>query len=597
MMKKSVRIGGAGGFWGDSVGAMEQLVTMGEVDYIISDYLAELTMAILAKARARDPGLGYATDFVGLSLKPVLHEVMRRGIRIVVNAGGMNPRGCADALRALATRVGVSLRIGVVEGDDLMAREAELRAAGTREMFTGAPLPETITSMNAYIGAFPIAEALARGADIVVTGRCADSALVLGPLIHEFGWTPTDYDRLAAGTLAGHLIECGTQVTGGLFTDWRLVEGRADMGFPIAECFADGTFALTKPPGTGGLITPTGAAEQMLYEVGDPRNYLLPDVTADLSEVTIAEDGADRVLFSGVRGRPPTDSYKVSATYPDGYRATAMLTMVGRDAAQKADLIGAAIIERTANLFRAANLGPYAETNIEALGSEVASFGAGARRSDAREVVLRVSVRHPEEKAINIFAREIAPFGTGGTPGTTGFSGRPKPQAVYRLFSFLVPKSDLAITVTVDDETLLHRIAPTDAWVAPGQAAAAPSAPNDGPTVIRPLRSIAMARSGDKADISHLAIIARHPDFYPLLRQAVTPEVVGRHLAHLVKGRIDRYDVPGVKAVNFMLHQALGGGGTASLRNDALGKAFAEITLDLDIEIPAAWADRPDLAA
>lgn len=596
-MKKAVRIGGAGGFWGDSIGAMEQLVSKGEVDYIISDYLAELTMAILAKARARDPRLGYATDFVDLSLRPVLHEVMRRGIRIVVNAGGMNPKGCADALRGLAEKLGVGLRIGVVEGDDLMAREAELRAADTREMFTGAALPETITSMNAYIGAFPIAEALARGADIVVTGRCADSALVLGPLIHEFGWGPADYDRLAAGSLAGHLIECGTQVTGGLYTDWRLVGGRADMGFPIAECFADGTFALTKPPGTGGLITPTGAAEQMLYEVGDPRNYLLPDVTVDLTDVTIAADGADRVLFSGVRGRPPTGTYKVSATYPDGYRATAMLTMVGRDAHEKARLIGDAILERTSNLFRAANLGPYVETNVEALGSEVASFGEGARKSDAREVVLRISVRHPEQKALQIFAREIAPFGTGGTPGTTGFSGRPKPQAVYRLFSFLVPKSELAITVTVDDETRAHKVAPTDPWVEAGEVSEGPLADAGGPTVTRPLRSIAVARSGDKADISHLAIIARHPDFYPWLRRVLTPDVLRRHLSHLVKGRIDRFDVPGVSAVNFMLHEALGGGGTASLRNDALGKAFAEITLDLDVDVPASWADREEVVA
>lgn len=596
-MKKSVRIGGAGGFWGDNVGAMEQLLLKGDVDYIMSDYLAELTMAILAKAKDRDPKAGYATDFVRLTLKPILHEILRKKIRVVVNAGGINPRGCADALRELADKLGLSVRIGVVEGDDLMPREQELRRNGMREMFSGAPLPPTITSMNAYLGGFPIAEALARGADIVITGRCADSALALGPLIYEFGWTPADYNRLAGGSMAGHLIECGTQTTGGLFTDWQLVEGREDMGFPIAECYADGTFALTKPPATGGMITPAVAAEQMLYEVGDPRNYLLPDVTVDLADVRIEQDGPDLVRFTGFAGRPPSHTYKVSATYPDGYRVSAMLTMVGKGAATKARHVGEAILARTRNLFRAANLADYTETNIETLGSEDASFGEKAGMAETREVVLRLSVRHSDEQALQIFAREIAPFGTAGTPGTTGFSGRPKPQAVYRLFSFLVPKDQVSISVTVDGVTEPHIPAPVSALQPakkddPARFAAHQA---DGPTTRRSLRAIAVARSGDKADISHMAVIARHPDFYPLLREAVTPEAVRAHLSHLVRGEIVRYDVPGVSAVNFMLHEALGGGGTATLRNDALGKAFAEIMLDYEIDIPSAWIGRAEL--
>ncbi|GAA5232455.1 DUF1446 domain-containing protein [Verticiella sediminum] len=592
-MKQSIRIGGAGGFWGDNVAALEQLVTRADVDYIISDYLAELTLAILAKQKDRDPSAGYATDFVALSLRPVLQEVLRRKIRIVVNAGGMNPAGCAAALRELAAKLDVPVKIGVVEGDDLMPRIATLRAAGTVEMFTGQPLPEQVTSMNAYLGAFPIAAALDMGADVVITGRCADSALALAPLIHEFGWTPTDYDRLAAGSLVGHILECGTQTTGGLYTDWEDVPGREEVGFPIAECRPDGSFVLTKPAGTGGLITPLVVAEQMLYEVGDPGNYLLPDVTADLRSVRLEQTGPDSVRLTGVRGRPPTDTYKVSATYLDGFRATATLTMVGRGAADKARLIGEAFLNRTRALMRAKDLGDYSETCIEVLGTESATFGPHARQHLTREVVLRIAVRHPLEKALQIFARELAPFGTSGTPGTTGFGGRPKPTPVYRLFSFLVPKAQVEVAAAVGQERVGVGAPPAAAWVqAPPVEVPAP--PRGGePLATVPLRSIAVARSGDKADISHLALIARCAEFHPVLRAVATTEAIRGYLSHLVQGRVERYDVPGIHAVNFMLHEGLGGGGTASLRSDSLGKAFAEIVLDHEVEVPRAWLDHP----
>ncbi|MEJ8814629.1 acyclic terpene utilization AtuA family protein [Variovorax ureilyticus] len=594
-MKETIRIGGAGGFWGDSVAALEQLVLRSDVDYIMSDYLAELTMAILAKQKDRNASAGFATDFVSLSLKPVLREVVRRGIRIVVNAGGMNPQGCAEALRALAANLEVPLKIGVVEGDDLMARAAELRAAGTVEMFTGQPIPAQVTSMNAYLGAFPIAKALEMGADVVITGRCADSALALGPLIHEFGWAPDDYDRLAAGSMVGHILECGTQTTGGLFTDWEQVPGREELGFPIVECNPDGVFDITKPEGTGGLITPLVVAEQLLYEVGDPANYLLPDVTVDLRHVTLKQCGPNRVRLAGLRGRPPTDTYKVSATYLDGYRATATLTMIGRGAAGKARLIGNAILNRTRALMTQDGLGDYSETNIELLGTEEATFGLNARQLQSREVVLRIAVRHRDEAALQIFGRELAPFGTSGTPGTTGFSGRPKPTPVYRLFSFLVPKRSVEVSASVDQESSRIAPSPPASWQAPA-ASQTPEFANVAQSTVRmTLRSLAVARSGDKADISHLAVIARSPDFYPLLRHVVTIDAVANYLSHLVNGRVERYDVPGIHAVNFMLHDSLAGGGTASLRSDSLGKAFAEILLDLEIDVPTALKSHPHL--
>jgi hypothetical protein len=595
-MKESIRIGGAGGFWGDSVTALEQLVVRGDVQYIMSDYLAELTMAILAKQKDRNAAAGFATDFVDLSLRPILSEIVRKQIRVVVNAGGMNPSACAAALRDLAAELKVSIRIGVVEGDDLMPRLAELRAQTTVEMFTGKPLPERVTSMNAYLGALPIATALRMGADIVITGRCADSALALGPLVHEFGWTATDYDQLAAGSMVGHMLECGTQTTGGLFTDWRLVPGREDMGFPIAECLPDGTFTVSKPEGTGGLITPLVVAEQLLYEVGDPRNYLLPDVTVDLAAVTLQQTGPDRVQVTGVRGRPPTDTYKTSATYLEGYRSTATLTMVGLGAADKARMVGETFLARTRALMRAGDLSDYSETCIEVLGTEGAMFGPHARSKQSREVVLRVAVRHSQEKALQIFARELAPFGTSGTPGTTGFGGRVKATPVYRLFSFLVSKKDVAITVSVGAERAAVNSPSVAAWIEPTPLTVmAEDLIHAEPMVIRPLRSIAVARSGDKADISHMALIARSVDFYPFLRRVITPESVRHYLAHLVKGKVERYDVPGIYAINFMLHEALDGGGTASLRSDSLGKAFAEIMLDYEVKIPQAWLNRADL--
>ena len=359
MTEKIVRIGGASGFWGDSSVACAQLVRRGQVDYLVFDYLAELTMSILSVARAKSPDAGYATDFVDVAMKSVIRDIAAKGIKVVSNAGGVNPAGCAAALAKLAAEAGVKLRIAIVEGDDVLPRIAELRAAGVREMYSGAELPQKILSANAYLGALPIARALAAGADVVITGRCVDSAVALGPLIHEFGWREDDYDRLAAGSLAGHIAECGCQATGGLFTDWESVPRWDDIGYPILECHADGSFVVTKAPGTGGLVSRAVVAEQMLYEMGDPGAYLLPDVACDFTGVQIEEIGPDRVRVSGARGLAPTPTYKVCATYPDGYRCTAILNIIGIAAAQKAQRTAEAILARTRAIFprtRAARL-------------------------------------------------------------------------------------------------------------------------------------------------------------------------------------------------------------------------------------------------
>ncbi|KWT73930.1 MULTISPECIES: acyclic terpene utilization AtuA family protein [unclassified Variovorax] len=586
--KHTLRIGGASAFWGDSNKGVEQLIQRGDVDVLVFDYLAELTLSIMASAKSRNAELGYATDFVK-ALAPHLKTLRQRGTTLLSNAGGMNPQACAQALRAAADAAGVNLRIAVIEGDDLLPLREEVSAAGVREAFSGAPLPEGLTSMNAYLGAFPIAAALRQGAEVVITGRCADSALALAALVHRFDWKPEDYDRLAAGSLVGHILECTTQTTGGLFTDWWKVPGWEDMGYPIAECEADGTFVLSKPPGTGGLITPLVVSEQMLYEVTDPANYLLPDVTCDFTSVTLEQAGANRVRVRGARGRAPTPTYKVSGTWVDGYRLSTTLTFVGKDAIAMGQRAVDAIVTRARRLMAEAGHGDFKRVCIEVLGSEKPSFGAHAR-PDAREVVVRLAVHHESSKALELVAIEIAPMGIAGAPGTTGFSGRQKPQAVFRLFSFLWPKSRVGVSVVIDKERNAVEIAPSAAEFVPSDGARFSLQPlPEGETATVPLSAIAVARSGDKGDRAHLAIIARQPRFASIIGTQLTEAAMRSWFEHLAKGPVHRYEVPGIHAYNYVFDEALGGGGAASLRNDPLGKTFSQIALTHPVDIPKAW--------
>jgi hypothetical protein len=350
-----------------------------------------------------------------------------------------------------------------------MPQMESLRAAGVTEMFSGASLPGRLLSANAYLGAFPIAAALDRGADVVITGRCVDSALALGPLIHEFKWPVDDLDRLSAGSLVGHLIECGAQATGGNHTDWQRVSGWDDIGFPIAEVTEDGAFVMTKPVGTGGLVSPGVVAEQLVYEIGDPSNYLMPDVACDWTHVTATQSGPDRVTVGGARGKPAPPAYKVSATYADGFRCSGGFTVVGLQAAAKARRAAETIISRTRALLRERNLSDFSGVEVELLGADSLN-GPRARPDAAREVVLRLTVSHPDKAALEIFAREIAPMGTGGAPGSTGFAGgRPKPQEIVRLFSFLLPKEDApSCEILLDGAAPIRMPAPL-----PGAAATA----------------------------------------------------------------------------------------------------------------------------
>lgn len=597
--RKTVRIGGASAFWGDSAVGAPQLVRKGQVDFLVFDYLAELTMSILAGARLKNPAMGYATDFVDVAMRSVLVDVVKQGIRVVSNAGGVNPQGCADALRALATELGVDIDIAVVTGDDVMPQLTALRAAEppVQELQSGAPLPAKVLTANAYLGALPIKAALDAGAQIVITGRCVDSAVTLGALMHAFNWSASDYDLLSAGSLAGHILECGCQATGGLHTDWQDVPDWAHIGYPIAECHEDGSFTVTKPPGTGGLIAPQCVAEQLLYEIHDPAAYLLPDVRCDWRDVRIERGDRDHVRVSGARGSAPPHSYKVSATYMDGFKTSAQLTVIGFDAVAKARRTGEAIVERVNDMLVALAIPALAATEIEVIGAESA-YGPHASRalSSAREAVLRITAWHPDKAALQLLTREVAPAGTSWAPGTTGAGGRASVSPSIRQYAFLLDKALISAAVQLNGRTVAIAQPPTETdhpdIAAPVAVASAPM-PLTGHAVAAdecdwtevPFIRLAWARSGDKGDISNIGVVARRAEWVPILRAELTTTRVASYLAHLVKGRVTRYELPGIHAFNFVSEQALGGGGMASLCNDPLGKGMAQILLSMPVRV------------
>ena len=592
---KTVRIGCASAFWGDTNTAAGQLVLKGNINYLVFDYLAEITMSILAAKRMKDPNDGYATDFVEHVMAPLLGEIAARGIKVVANAGGVNPLACKKALEEAAAKAGVTVQVGVVLGDDLLPRKKEF--ADAVELDGGKPLPPTLVSMNAYLGAIPIARALDAGAQIVITGRCVDSAVVLGPLMHEFGWKADDYDQLAAGSVAGHIIECGAQCTGGNFTDWELVrDGFADMGFPIVDVEAGGDFTVTKPEGTGGLVSVHTVLEQMLYEIGDPRAYLLPDVVCDFTGVKLEQAGDNRVKVTGARGLPPTDSYKVSATYPSGMRCAALFMIGGIDAAKKGRASAQAVVEKVRRQLLEARLGDFTGVDIHCIGAEE-SYGPHARAAAAatREVVVKIAVHHPNPKALKLFAREIVQAATAMSPGFTGYfgGGRPEPSMIPRLFSTLVPKSRVPIEVAVGERRFAVEVPLQGGFVPPPAEAEDLPAVRGGATV--PLVKLAVARSGDKGDHSNIGVAARKAEYLPYIKAALSAANVRDWFAHVLaggaQGRVERWELPASLSLNFLLYNALGSGGAASLRTDPQGKAFAQMLLDYPIPVPSDLAD------
>ena len=452
-MKQTIRVAAGQGFWGDLPEAPVRQVEEGPIDYLMLDYLAEVTMSIMQKQKARDPNAGYAKDFVPL-MKRILPACVERGIRITANAGGVNVRGCAEAVRQVARELGFTgkVKIGIVTGDDIMDRLDEFMASGIelRNMDTGealATVRDRIQSANVYLGAWPMVEALNHGAQIVITGRATDTGLTLAPLINEFGWRADDWDKMAAGTIAGHIIECGAQASGGNCQfDWQNIPDMANVGFPIAEASPDGSFVITKHDGTGGRVNLPSVKEQLVYEMGDPHEYITPDCVADFTTIRLEDAGKDRVRVYGIKGRQATDSLKVSISYTAGYKAVGTLVYSWPDAydkAQAADKILRARLDKLGLRFD--------QILTEFVGAN-ATHGplAGNPPSDAPEVQLRVGVRSSDRSAVERFTKEIAPLILTGPPAVTGFAGgRPKVEEIVAYWPALIPKQEITPIVEV----------------------------------------------------------------------------------------------------------------------------------------------------
>ena len=581
---KSIRIGCASAFWGDTSSAAYQLINKGNLNYLVFDFLAGVTMSILARAKMKNPDMGYTPDFIN-QIAPHLTEIKKKNIKVISNAGGINLEACRDALKIEAEKLNIDLKIILVRGDNIIDRKQELQNMNIRDIDNGETLPDEILSMNGYLGATPIQEALANGADIVITGRCVDTALVLGPLMHEFNWGANDYNLLAAGSLAGHIIECGAQCTGGNFTDWHLIDEFENMGFPIVEVQKNGNFVVSKPERTGGLVNFGTVAEQFLYEIGDPNAYILPDVVCDFSKVEIKEIGHNQVSVSGSKGLAPSETYKVSTTYQDGFRVAATLVIGGKNALKKSEIVSEAILSKTNKILDQNGIDGIKETSISILGTD-SIYAPRERAVESREVVLRVMAIHDIKEALVIFSREIAQASTGMVSGVMNFlGGRPSVSPSIKLYSFLLDKSFFKIELDIDgfltpanitldgsykynesdNNEIIYEDIETDFSV--------------------PLQQLAFARSGDKGDHANIGVIARKPIYLPYIRNGLKPEIIADYFSHLLNGEINIWDVPGSSGLNILLRNSLGGGGMSSLRIDPQGKAYAQQLLEIQIPV------------
>jgi len=606
MTRDLIRIANAGGYWGDDPHALRRQVEGPlPLDTISIDYLAEVTMSILQKQKLKDPGAGYARDFV-TQIEPLLERILERRIRIITNAGGVNPMACAEALAAVARAKGLTLRLAVITGDDIAPRLGDLRARGVdlRNLETGesfAPYADRGLSANAYFGALPVVEALQGEPDIVISGRVTDTGITLAPMIHAFGWAATDYARLAHGIVAGHIIECGAQATGGNFTDWKKVPSFVDVGFPIVECSPDGSFVVTKQPGSGGLVTAQTVREQLLYEMGDPQRYLTPDVIADFSSIQLQSVGPDRVRVSGVRGHAPTDLLKVSVAYADGYKASGSLIISGPDARAKAEVFAQVFWERCAAELRKAGLPALEHTATEFIGDDATHRGLTPEHLTT-EVLLRLSARSTERKPLDVYRKLLPSMILSGPAGVAVTGGAPAISKVVSNWSALMPQEHALPVVTVLEERGTGRLehvsqagplhwpvtkggGGSDTPVADAHVTHAVA----GDATIRvPLMRLAHARSGDKGDTANIGLIGRSPECYAWLRDHVTAERVKTWFASVCHGQVVRYAVPNLWALNFLLEGSLGGGGTRSLFIDAQGKTLSQALLRCEVEVPEA---------
>ena len=607
--KEFIRIANAGGYWGDDPYALRrQIYGEMKLDYISIDFLAEVTMSILQKQRAKDPQAGYARDFIS-ALDPIIEECLKRKIKIITNAGGVNPRSCAEALFTLARKKNLHLKVAVIDGDDILNAIPNLRNNGVdfKNMETGenfASYADKVLCANAYFGALPVAEALKNEPDIVLCGRVTDTGITLAAMMYEFKWKIDEYDKLAHGIVAGHIIECGAQASGGNFTDWQKVPSFIDIGFPIVECYEDGSFYVTKHPNTGGYISCQTVREQLLYEMGTPQSYITPDVIADFSSIQITPSSPERVKVSGIIGRKPTDLLKVSIAYEDGCKCSGTLIISGPDVRAKAEMFAKVFwIRLESELIKAGFSSTVQFKNTEYVGDDSTHKGM-LKKHDAIEILLKLTVRDSNKDKLNVFRKLLPSMILSGPAGVAVTGGAPMISDVVSYWPALMPQEYSLPNIRVYEQKKGEENFKTTyeklqlQWPITKGTAEIDHPPIDpwNPSLIstmstsRPIRvclmEIAHARSGDKGDTVNIGLIGRSPECYVWLRENITSEKVNDWFHSLCKGNVHRYLVPNLWAINFLLEESLGGGGTMCLQIDAQGKTFSQALLRCEVDIP-----------
>ena len=593
---QTLRIGNAGGYWGDDPDALKRQILGGKLDYVTMDFLAEVTMSILQKQRMRDSSLGYARDFIKM-LKPVLKQAIEQNTKIITNAGGVNPTQCAKEIQTLADALGVSCKIAIVYGDDILDQIDDLTSKGSKfqNMESGESFEQVkdhLEAANIYFGAQGVVEALKQDPNIVITGRVTDTGITIGAMIHEFGWGLDDWDKLAAGIVAGHIIECGCQSTGGNFTDWQKVSSFQNIGYPIIEMEPSGEFIVTKHEGTGGLVSLDTIREQLFYEMGNPEAYITPDVVADFSTIQLAQEGENRVKVFGVKGLEPTPFYKVSMAYREGFKAQGSIMISGPDARAKAEAFARIFWERLDCSFE--------ETSTEYIGHD-ACHRSLVHSHHPDEILLRLSARGTSKDDLRVFGKLIPSLILSGPPGVAVIGGVPKIQDVVSYWPALIDKKLVPVKVGVLEGNKIKETATIESPTMGNfqtiknenqQLSKAPQ------TEIKewlselskdqntPLAKIALARSGDKGDMCNVGVLARSPEAYAFLKEFLTAQKVKDWFQELCHGDVTRFHLDHLNGLNFLLDNALGGGGTKTLRTDAQGKTFSQAILRQRVPMP-----------
>ncbi|MFK7823829.1 MAG: acyclic terpene utilization AtuA family protein [Oligoflexales bacterium] len=593
--KNTLKIGNAGGYWGDDPSALKRQVAGGKLDYITMDFLAEVTMSILQKQQAKDPNLGYARDFIPM-IAGVLPEILKNKTRVITNAGGINPEACAAAIVAEGRKLGLNPKVAVVHGDDILGEVKALQQQGTlfKNMETGddfSSVENLIEAANIYFGAAPVVEALKKWQpDIIVTGRVTDTGITVAPMIYEFGWDLKDWNKIAAGIIAGHMLECGCQITGGNFSDWNLVDNYNQMGYPIAEVEPDGQFVLSKHEGSGGYVSEDTVREQLFYEMGNPKAYLTPDVVADFSSIKLAQIGKDRVQVDGIKGHEPTPLYKVSMAYEDGYKCIGSILISGPNAREKAKAF--------ADIFWKRCDQEFTQKLTEFVGHNACHRSLG-QDQDPNEIILRLGARSHDFDALRTFAKMIPSLILSGPPGVAVLGGVPKVQTVVSYWPALIDKALASPKIALFEDKLVEEATVSNTQVGQfkeslADVQQAERVENDLDTILTvnsnpnavPLYDICLARSGDKGDSANIGILARSEAAYEFIKEHLTAQVIKDLFQELCEGRVRRYCLDNLFGLNFILDQSLGGGGSCTLRSDAQGKTFSQAILRQRFLIP-----------